>query len=96
MKDLATLRNPQSPITFLNYLHSEGRLMKFINRGGTIPTRKEFADYIGWCARYVQNQGVAVQWGTEVIGLDDGKDGTVHVHAKDLKTGEISVYRARM
>ncbi|KAK1236033.1 hypothetical protein PQX77_000712 [Marasmius sp. AFHP31] len=95
MKDLATLRNPQSPITFLNYLHSEGRLMKFINRGGTIPTRKEFADYIGWCARYVQNQGVAVQWGTEVVGLDDGKDGTVHVHAKDLRTGEINVYRAR-
>ncbi|KAL0574943.1 hypothetical protein V5O48_007017 [Marasmius crinis-equi] len=95
MKDLATLRNPQSPITFLSYLHSEGRLAKFINRGGTIPTRREFADYLGWAARYVQDQGVPVHWGTEVVGLDDGKDGTIHVHAKDLKTGQVSVYRTR-
>ncbi|KAG7088151.1 hypothetical protein E1B28_012172 [Marasmius oreades] len=95
MKDLATLRNPQSPITFLSYLHSEGRLLKFINRGGTVPTRKEYADYIGWAARYVESQGVPVHWGTEIIGLDDGKEGTILVHAKSLATGEVTVHRTR-
>ncbi|CDO69497.1 hypothetical protein BN946_scf184785.g2 [Trametes cinnabarina] len=41
LKDLATLRSPQSPFTFLAYLHSQDRLLNFINRGSFTPTRKE-------------------------------------------------------
>ena len=42
LKDLATLRNPQSPFTFLNYLRVKGRLDKFINLRNFYPTRLEF------------------------------------------------------
>lgn len=53
LKDLATLRNPCSRFTFLNYLHSQKRLIDFINRGTFTPTRLEFADYLAWVAREV-------------------------------------------
>ena len=33
LKDLVTLRNPTSPLTFVNYLHSQGRLHDFIDLG---------------------------------------------------------------
>ena len=32
LKDLVTLRNPTSRYSFVNYLHSHGRLVDFINR----------------------------------------------------------------
>ena len=88
LKDLATLRNPQSPITFLNYLHSEGRLLSFINNGSPIPSRKEFADYLAWAADYVQSKGVSVYFSEQVIAIPKGPDGTVDVVSRNLKTGE--------
>lgn len=88
LKDLATLRNPQSPITFLNYLHSEGRLLSFINNGSPIPSRKEFADYLAWAAGYVQSRGVSVYFSEQVIAIPKGPDGTVDVVSRNLKTGE--------
>lgn len=95
MKDLATLRSPTSPITFLSYLHAEGRLVSFINRGSTIPTRKEFADYLAYAARYVQNNGVSVSFGTEVVSLDEGKDGIISVQGRNVATGQVTTYRTR-
>lgn len=96
MKDLATLRNPQSPITFLSYLHSQNRLVAFINRGSTIPTRKEYADYLSWAAKFVEDNGVAVMYGHEVIGISKGQDDTISVRSRNLTTGEERVVRARM
>jgi L-ornithine N5-oxygenase len=72
-----------------------GRLAAFINRGSTIPTRKEYADYLAYAARYVQDQGISVNFGTEVLGIDDGKDGTIHVRSKNIASGTIVVHRAR-
>jgi L-ornithine N5-oxygenase len=54
LKDLATLRNPTSPFTFLSYLHEHNRLVSFINRGSVIPTRREYADYLKWAANKVK------------------------------------------
>lgn len=88
LKDLATLRNPQSPITFLNYLHSEGRLVSFINNGAPIPSRKEFSDYLAWAASYVQSNGVSVFFGEKVVAIPKGPDGTVDVVSRSLKSGE--------
>lgn len=51
LKDLATLRNPSSPYTFLNYLHDKGRLSKFINLKNFHPSRIEFNDYFCWVAK---------------------------------------------
>ncbi|TBU35962.1 L-lysine 6-monooxygenase (NADPH-requiring)-domain-containing protein [Dichomitus squalens] len=95
LKDLATLRSPQSPITFLAYLHSQDRLLSFINRGSFTPTRKEFADYLTWAAEYVQTRGIQVRYGEEVVGIARCSDGTVEVRSCNVETGEELTRRAR-
>ncbi|KAF5380921.1 hypothetical protein D9615_004010 [Tricholomella constricta] len=95
MKDLATLRNPQSPITFLAYLHSQDRLVSFINRGSMVPSRKEFADYLSWAAQYVKDNGVDVLYGHEVIRLSRGEFDTINIHSRNVATGEQRVIKAR-
>lgn len=50
LKDLATLRNPCSQFTFLNYLQEKGRLDSFINLQEFFPTRLEINDYFRWAA----------------------------------------------
>ncbi len=52
MKDLATIRNPTSHFTFLNYLSSQGRLEDFINLKTFYPSRQEFNDYLSWVAQH--------------------------------------------
>lgn len=50
LKDLVTLRNPCSRFSFVNYLHSVGRLNQFINMGSLWPYRIEISDYFKWVA----------------------------------------------
>ncbi|MQY35024.1 L-ornithine N(5)-monooxygenase [Streptomyces sp. RB17] len=50
LKDLVTLRNPRSRFTFVNYLHSIGRLDDFINLGSAVPYRQEISGYFAWVA----------------------------------------------
>ncbi|MEH3117451.1 MAG: lysine N(6)-hydroxylase/L-ornithine N(5)-oxygenase family protein [Methylorubrum populi] len=50
LKDLVMQRDPTSPLTFVNYLHSQGRLEDFINLGTFYPSRIEFNDYLRWVA----------------------------------------------
>lgn len=50
LKDLVTLRNPCSKFSFINYLHSIGRLSEFINMGDFWPYRMEISDYLRWVA----------------------------------------------
>ncbi|RPD66153.1 lysine/ornithine N-monooxygenase [Lentinus tigrinus ALCF2SS1-7] len=88
LKDLATLRSPQSSITFLAYLHSQGRLLPFINRGSFTPTRREYADYLSWAADSVQKSGIQVQYGEEVVGVTRLDDGTIEVRSRNVATGE--------
>lgn len=95
LKDLATLRSPQSPITFIAYLHSQNRLLDFINRGCITPTRKEYSDYLAYVARYVQGQGIKVAYGENVIVIEEGGDGTVQVHSRVLTTGETRIRRTK-
>ncbi|MBW0508478.1 hypothetical protein O181_048193 [Austropuccinia psidii MF-1] len=88
LKDLATLRNPRSPFTFLQYLHSHGRLVSFINRATFNPTRAEFADYLSWAANQItsnppqlQNSknplnAIHVFYGEQVIGVEAVKGTT--------------------
>ncbi|KAG1862943.1 L-lysine 6-monooxygenase (NADPH-requiring)-domain-containing protein [Suillus tomentosus] len=95
LKDLATLRSPQSPITFVAYLHSQNRLVEFINRNCMTPTRKEYSDYLAHVARYVQGQGINVAYGENVIAIEEGGEGTVLVHSIVLTTGETIIRRAK-
>lgn len=56
LKDLVTPRNPTSHFSFLNYLHSKGRLQDFINLQTFFPSRHEFNDYLGWCASHFEQK----------------------------------------
>jgi L-ornithine N5-monooxygenase len=55
LKDLVSLRDPTSPLTFVNYLHKKGRLEDFINCKTFYPSRVEFNDYLGWVACHFKN-----------------------------------------
>jgi L-ornithine N5-oxygenase len=52
LKDLVSLRDPTSPLTFVNYLHKKGRLEDFINCKTFYPSRTEFNDYLRWVAAH--------------------------------------------
>jgi lysine/ornithine N-monooxygenase len=66
LKDLATLRNPASPYTFINYLHQKQRLSDFINLKTFYPSRLEFNDYLAWAAGHFDHQ---CRYGEEVIAV---------------------------
>lgn len=66
IKDLATLRNPQSRFTFINYLHEKGRLADFINLKTFYPSRHEFNDYLAWAAAQFDDRCI---YGEEVFQI---------------------------
>ena len=74
LKDLVTLRNPQSHFTFLNYLRLHGRLLDFVNLRRWFPTRLEFNHYYRWVAAQgattIPNTGASVTLAT--VNLSSG------------------------
>lgn len=64
LKDLATMRNPSSHFTFINYLHQKNRLQDFINLKTFFPSRHEFNDYLAWAAAHFDH---CCAYGEEVI-----------------------------
>jgi L-ornithine N5-oxygenase len=97
LKDLATLRDPQSRFTFLNYLKSQGRLHEFVNLREFYPTRIEYNDYFRWAAKQLENR---VRYGQEVLSVlplpgDDG--GTVDLLKVSARStnGRTEEYLAR-
>jgi len=75
LKDLVTLRNPRSAFSFVNYLHSVGRLDQFINLGSFTPYRMEISGYLGWVAKSLPN--VRIDYGRRCVsvrpfGIADG------------------------
>ncbi|CAG7953431.1 unnamed protein product [Penicillium salamii] len=98
MKDLATMRDPRSSFTFLNYLHHKNRLIHFTNLGTFLPARMEFEDYMRWCANRFEN---VVNYGEEVVEVVPGQtdaSGVVDyftVVSRNTGTGEISSRNAR-
>ncbi|MFL6160604.1 MAG: lysine N(6)-hydroxylase/L-ornithine N(5)-oxygenase family protein [Jatrophihabitantaceae bacterium] len=68
LKDLVTLRNPQSRFSFISYLHKIGRLNDFINLGCFTPYRLEISDYLQWVARNLTE--VRVQGGRRCLSIE--------------------------
>ena len=66
IKDLATLRNPRSRFTFLNYLHHKRRLIQFSDLNTFLPSRVEFEDYLQWCSEHFSKD---VFYGEEVLDV---------------------------
>lgn len=99
IKDLATLRDPRSSFTFLNYLHQKDRLIHFTNLGTFLPARLEFEDYMRWCAERFSNVVAYGQEVTEVIpGKTDPNSSVVDyftVLSRNVETGETVARKAR-
>ncbi|PYH41868.1 lysine N(6)-hydroxylase/L-ornithine N(5)-oxygenase family protein [Aspergillus saccharolyticus JOP 1030-1] len=99
IKDLATLRDPRSSFTFLNYLHQKERLIHFTNLGTFTPARLEFEDYMRWCA---QRFSEVVSYGEEVIDVVPSKTDSTGsvvdyfiVRSRNVETGEVYSRTAR-
>ncbi len=101
IKDLATLRNPRSEFTFINYLHKQGRLVQFTNLGTFLPLRIEYEDYMRWCSRAFEG---VVGYGEEVTAVAPEEDQcaktgrsvkTFRVTSRNVHSGELSSRRAR-
>jgi len=97
IKDLATLRDPRSSFTFLNYLHHKGRLVEFTNLGTFLPARVEYEDYLRWCANHFTD---VVRYNTSVISVAptqamSGPLREFSVTSRNIKTGATTTYKAR-
>ncbi|GAA2291273.1 lysine N(6)-hydroxylase/L-ornithine N(5)-oxygenase family protein [Glycomyces scopariae] len=70
MADLATLADPTSEYSFLNYLKENGRLYPFYIRESFFQLRAEFQDYLRWAARRLDN----LEFNREVVEVawEDG------------------------
>jgi L-ornithine N5-monooxygenase len=67
LKDLATMRDPRSKFTFVNYLHSTGRLHLFANLTTFTPYRHEVAGYLKWASENLSF--VDLQLGVECVDV---------------------------
>ncbi|CEJ80077.1 Putative L-ornithine N5-oxygenase SidA [[Torrubiella] hemipterigena] len=97
VKDLATLRDPRSEFTFLNYLHQQDRLVDFTNLGTFLPARVEYEDYLRWCSSFFSH---LVQFNEEVLTVSPVKDTSDPVNqfvvqSQNAKTGHVQTYKAR-
>jgi L-ornithine N5-oxygenase len=99
IKDMATLRDPRSHFTFLNFLHQKGRLVDFTNLSTFLPARVEYEEYLRWCANHF---GDVVQYGQEAIAVspapasqDGERVSQFVVTSRNIKTGDVSTYRAK-
>ncbi|BBU22235.1 SidA/IucD/PvdA family monooxygenase [Mycobacterium xenopi] len=92
LKDLATLRNPASRYTFLQYAKARGRLEQFVNINEFRPTRLEYNDYLKWVAESFADR---VRYGavvTAVVPLRDSPSpadrfARLRVYVRDESTG---------
>ncbi len=89
LKDLVTLRNPQSQYSFLIYLQQAERLVDFVNLRTFFPSRAEFNDYYCWVADQLEDM---VRYGQRVTSIEpiEGEEGQVdliRVTFQDLANG---------
>ncbi len=103
LKDLVTLRDPTSTYSFFNYLHSHGRLARYINKEQSVPSRREWTSYLAWAARRMNDD---VSYGQDVLSIEpftlasaapDAKQNTVAVRpASGEETDSLCLYRVRV
>ncbi|OCK85810.1 hypothetical protein K432DRAFT_317636 [Lepidopterella palustris CBS 459.81] len=99
LKDMATLRNPRSEFTFINYLHKNNRLVEFTNLSTFLPQRIEYEAYMRWCAGWFED---VVEYGQDVFQImpeqssgSGGKVDSFFVMSRNSKTGEVSSRRTK-
>jgi L-ornithine N5-monooxygenase len=72
LKDLVTQRDPRSRFSFLNHLHSTGRLDAFVNNGTFTPYRLEISEYLRWVAGSLTR--VRYELGRECVAIEPRRD----------------------
>lgn len=98
IKDLASLRNPRSEFTFLNYLHEKNRLVEFTNLGTFLPHRLEYEDYMRWCSQWFDDVVEYNQEVVQVIPEKTSKNGVVesfNVLSRNVLTQQTTSLRTR-
>ena len=93
LKDLATLRDPRSKFTFVNYLKAKNRLVAFTNLSTFLPLREEYNDYMSWCASHFEQD---VQYGEVAIAVSPTENPTGPVQSwqvvcRNVDTKDTSV-----
>ena len=97
LKDLATFRNPTSKYSFVSYLHSAGRLARFVNNQDFFPTRREFHQYLEWVASNFRDQ---VNFAHEVVSVRPAAGATgpmdhLEVEVRRLSDRSVRVVHTR-
>lgn len=98
LKDLATMRNPRSHFTFLNYLKHHNRLVQFSNLDTFLPLRIEFEDYLKWSARHFEE---IVQYSQDVVSIrplklnSSTKYNCLEVISKNNVSGKTTLQRGK-
>lgn len=93
LKDLVTLRDPRSRFSFVNYLHSVGRLSEFINMSSFWPYRAEISDYFQWAADSLEK--VRLEYGRRCVGVEPRRDGDGTVVGWLTRLADGSTIRSR-
>lgn len=88
IKDLVTLRNPQSRFSFLSFLHAKGRLDEFVNLGTFNPFRREISEYLQWVANSLDHVGVRYNARVRSVTPRKADDGTVIGWRVNLTDGD--------
>lgn len=91
LKDLATLRDPKSEFTFLNYLFENNRMLKFLNLNTFLPAREEYQDYLKWAAKKIEATG-CVKYETSVTTFEPTSDPKVLRVVAQGPEGESTYY----
>jgi lysine N6-hydroxylase len=95
MADLVTFADPQSPYSFINYLHAHNRLYKFYFYENFFILREEYNHYCQWVAQQLDN----LKFNTAVIDIkfvdSDMDDKIYQIVIKDLTNQTTSVIYSR-
>jgi L-ornithine N5-oxygenase len=95
MHDLATLRDPTSEFTYLNYLQAHGHFDKFLklsDEGPPTPLRSEFCEYLSWAAGKCHDN---VEFGQQVVEVSPISSSRWAVASRNVKSGETHVLAAK-
>lgn len=92
LKDLVSLWDPTSPLTFVNYLHKHGRLEDFANCRTFYPSRVEFNDYLRWAA---DSFGSRCSYGEDVVSVEPVRSGDEVVSLRVVSRSQAGRERVR-
>ncbi|GGL14381.1 lysine N(6)-hydroxylase/L-ornithine N(5)-oxygenase family protein [Planomonospora parontospora] len=93
LKDLVTLRNPRSRFSFVNYLHSAGRLNEFVNLGSFTPYRSEISEYLLWVAQSLSR--VRIEYSRRCVRIEPVLTSGGEVEEWRAELGDGSTVTAR-